>query len=155
MADLGGGEVAATGDFGQRVTGFGDPSPAARRPRPVARRPLPATRCPNLLAHDVALQAITELNPLVGRIRRHDRSLAQQLTRAASSIVLNIAEAEYSDPGNRRARLFTAAGSANESRAALRVAIAWGYVGEPAARQSLASLDRVVGMLWGLTHGRK
>jgi len=43
-------------------------------------------------------------------------------------MVLNIAESEYSDPGNRRARLFTAAGSTNESRSAVRVAIAWGYI---------------------------
>jgi len=43
-------------------------------------------------------------------------------------MVLNIAESEYSDPGNKRARLFTAAGSANESRSAVRVAVAWGYV---------------------------
>ena len=41
------------------------------------------------------------------------------------SMVLNIGEAQYSDPGNRRSRFYTAAGSANETRSALRLAIAW------------------------------
>ena len=66
------------------------------------------------------------MRPLIVRIKRHDRSLADQLVRAASSVALNVAEAEYSDPGNKRARLFTAAGSASETRAVLRVAVAVG-----------------------------
>jgi hypothetical protein len=59
--------------------------------------------------------------------------VADQLVRAASRVALNIAEAEYSNPGNKRARFFTAAGSANESLAALRVAVAWGYFREDEA----------------------
>ena len=104
-----------------------------------------------LQVHQVALETITALRPLVPLIRRHDRSLAVQLTRAASSIVLNVGEAEYSDPGNRRARLHSAAGSANETRSALLVAAAWGYVSEPRARPAAELLDRVVAMLWRLT----
>ena len=75
----------------------------------------------------VSLELIAALRPLALRIRRHDRSLADQLVRAASSVTLNIAEAKYSDPGNKKARFFTAAGNANETLAALRVAVAWGY----------------------------
>ena len=107
----------------------------------------------NLKVHYVALEAVAALRPLIPRIQRRDRSLASQLTRAASSVVLNIAEAEYSDPGNRRARLHSAAGSANESRSALLVALAWGYVSEEQSRPSAELLDRVVAMLWRLTHG--
>jgi four helix bundle protein len=77
----------------------------------------------------VALELVAELRALVSRIRRADRSLADQLVRAANSVVLNLCEAAYSDPGNRRARFHTAAGSANEVRGALRLAKAWGYVG--------------------------
>ena len=80
-----------------------------------------------LIVASLSLEMVAALRPLVARIRRHDRSLADQLVRAATSVALNIAEADYSDPGNRRARFFTAAGSANETRAALRVAVAWGY----------------------------
>ena len=43
------------------------------------------------------------LQPLVARLRHRDKSLADQLTRAASSIALNIAESGYSDPGNKLA----------------------------------------------------
>jgi len=71
----------------------------------------------------VSYELIAVLRPLLPRIQRRDRALAVQLTRAASSISLNISEANYSCPGNRRARFFTAAGSANETRAALRVAL--------------------------------
>jgi four helix bundle protein len=100
---------------------------------------------------EYAYELIGLLQPLVGRVRRQDKSLADQLTRAASSVALNIAESNYSDPGNERARLFTAAGSANETRAALRVAIAWCYFTPAEAKPSLTLLDRIVAILWSLT----
>ena len=86
-----------------------------------------------------AYSLIAAIRPLMRGIRSRDRSLADQLARAASSVALNIAESNYSDPGNRKARLFTAAGSANETRAALRVAVEWGYcaAGEAVAARAL------------------
>jgi four helix bundle protein len=98
----------------------------------------------------VALELVAALRPLVPRIQRRDRSLADQLRRAASSVVLNVCEANYSDPGNRRARFHTAAGSANETRGALRLARAWGYVGNE-VRAAEQLLDRVLAMLWKLS----
>ncbi len=74
---------------------------------------------------DVYLRArvvVRELSPLVHALRRVDRSLSDQLRRAAQSVVLNIAEACGSDPGNARARFATACGSAKETRAALHIA---------------------------------
>jgi len=100
---------------------------------------------------ETAYELIAALQPLMARIRRQDKSLADQLTRAATSVALNIAESNYSDPGNKRARLFTAAGSANETRAALRVAIEWGYCTREDAKDALHILDRVLAMLWRLT----
>jgi four helix bundle protein len=107
-----------------------------------------------LIVHKVALEAVAALRPLVGPIRRQDKSLADQVRRAASSMLLNIAEAEYSDPGNSRARLYNAAGSANETVAALEVALAWRYIEPDAADQALALLDRVKAILWRLNHCR-
>jgi four helix bundle protein len=106
-----------------------------------------------LIVHQVAIETIAQLRPLAARIARHDRSLAQQLRRAASSTALNIGEAEYSDPGNRRARFHSAAGSAGETRVALEVAVAWGYITEAHAASALQTLDRAVGMLWRLSRG--
>jgi four helix bundle protein len=73
------------------------------------------------------------------------------LVRAASSIALNIAEADHSDRGNQRARFFTAAGSANETLAALRVAVAWGYVPATETERASALIGRIIAMLWKLT----
>jgi four helix bundle protein len=100
---------------------------------------------------ETAYELIAALQPLMMRIKRQDKSLADQLTRAATSVALNIAESNYSDPGNKRARLFTAAGSANETRAALRVAIEWGYCAREDAKDALHIVDRVLAMLWRLT----
>jgi four helix bundle protein len=99
------------------------------------------------------MELVTCLRPLVPRIKRRDRSLADQLVRAASSVALNIAEAEYSDPGNKRARFYTAAGSANETLAALRLAVAWGYFPAPEADAAAALIGRILSMLWRLTRG--
>ena len=103
-----------------------------------------------LLVAALSFEAIEALRPLMPRIRRHDRSLADQLVRAASSVALNIAEGDVSDPGNQRARFFTAAGSANESLAALRVAVAWGYLGAEEADGASRLLRRILAMLWKL-----
>ena len=50
----------------------------------------------------LALETIATLRPLVARIRRHDRSLAVELVRAASSTVLTLGESappRATDPG--------------------------------------------------------
>jgi len=103
--------------------------------------------------HSLSLEMIAALRLLVERIRKHDRSLADQIVRAASSVALNIGEANGSDPGNRRARLHTAAGSASEVRSALQVAVAWGYVPPAQAQEADALVDRVLAMLFRLRRG--
>jgi len=104
-----------------------------------------------LIVESLSFELIEAIQPLVARIKRQDRSLADQLVRAASSVSLNIAESSYSDPGNKRARLFTAAGSANEVRAALRVAVAWRYCAAAQVQPALGLVDRVLAILWRLS----
>ena len=101
---------------------------------------------------EMSFEAIEALRPLIPRIKRCDRSLADQLTRAATSVALNIAEADQSDPGNRRARFFTASGSASESQAALRAAVCWGYLAASDAEAAASLLRRINAILWKLTH---
>ncbi len=108
-----------------------------------------------LQVQQVAIQVIAALQPLMPRIARHDKNLAAQIRRSASSVVLNIAEGEYSDPGTRRSRYHSAAGaagSASETHAALEVAIAWRYLRGTEVRHVSVTLDRVLAMLWRLTH---
>jgi four helix bundle protein len=101
---------------------------------------------------ELSLQLIDALAPLMPRIKR-DKALEDQLRRAASSIGLNCAEAAFSDPGNRRARLFTAAGSAGETRHALRQAIAWRLVTAGETEGAMRLLERIVAILWRMTRG--
>ena len=102
---------------------------------------------------ELSLEFVDALVPLMPRIKQRDKSLEDQLRRAASSIGLNCAEAAFSDPGNRRARLFTAAGSAGETRHALRQAVAWRIVAEGDAQPAMALLRRIVAILWRMTRG--
>jgi four helix bundle protein len=98
-------------------------------------------------ALEVAIEAISVLRPVIERIRRSDRNLGEQLRTALSSIALNVAEGNRSQGGHRIARLSTAAGSCAESRAALRVAVAWNYVRASECEPGEAILDRVAAML--------
>ena len=96
---------------------------------------------------EVALEAIQVIAPVVARIRRYDRDLAEQLRTALSSVALNAAEGNNNQGGLRIARFSTAAGSNAESRAALRIAVAWGYVQADEVEAGEARLDRVAAML--------
>ena len=99
-----------------------------------------------LRIYDVMLQAIETMRPMLVAIERCDGDLANQLKRAASSVVLNVAEGSGSFAGTRRARYRNALGSARETLACLQTAQAFGYVGrvEPAL---LGEMNRVIGTL--------
>ena len=49
--------------------------------------------------YDRARRVVRDIVPLLHTIREHDKSLADQLKRAAQSVVLNIAEARGNDAG--------------------------------------------------------
>ncbi|MBW2190569.1 MAG: four helix bundle protein [Deltaproteobacteria bacterium] len=100
--------------------------------------------------YDRARRVVRELQPLLHAIREEDKSLAEQLKRAAQSVVLNIAEARGSDAGNAKARFSTACGSAKEVRAALNVASDWGYIEERMATHLDERLDDVCAITWCL-----
>lgn len=103
-------------------------------------------------AYEISLQLIPALRPLVEAVSLHDRSLADQIRRAGSSVPLNVAEGARRNGRDRLHAYRIAAGSAAEVRAALAVARGWGYVEESRAQVADALLDRVLALLWRLTH---
>ena len=104
------------------------------------------------IAYEVSLEAIKSLRFVVPRIEAHDGDLADQIRRAASSVVLNLAEGQRLTKGNKPKHYAIADGSANEVRAGIKTALAWGWIED--ASEPLAVLDRLLALLWRLTHPR-
>ena len=105
------------------------------------------------ITYEIAVQLCHAVHAVTPEIKRHDRDLADQAHRAATSVVLNLAEGARLTAGNKKRHDEIAHGSANEVKAALHLAIAWGWIEEPAPLLEL--LDRQLALLWRLTHPRK
>jgi four helix bundle protein len=115
----------------------------------------------NFIALDVSYRLIEALATIVPAIERQDRALADQLRRAATSVSLNLAEGSGSRKGNRQKHFSLAHGSANEVKAGLCVAQAWGWIDLPsgpggagasdASDRVMGILDRLLALLWRLT----
>ena len=98
-----------------------------------------------LRIYDVAIGMLEEMRPALSAIEGKDRDLARQMRRAASSIVLNLAEGSGSAGGTRRERYRNALGSAREVGACIDVARAWRYadIRAEALRQIIGTLVHV------------
>lgn len=106
-------------------------------------------------AYEIAIQLVETLAPLLRTLRTQDSDLAKQGRKAASSVALNVAEGNRRAGGDRTHHFRIAAGSADEVRATLDVAQAWGYLKNDAQLQSARKLlDRQLAVLWRLTHPR-
>jgi four helix bundle protein len=103
------------------------------------------------IALEVSIEALNLLAPIVRRVRRHDRALADQMRRAAGSVSHNLSEGRRHVGGDRTHSFRIAAGSADEARTSLRVACAWGYVTAAECEAAAAALDRVLRLTWPLT----
>jgi len=101
-------------------------------------------------AYNCSLALLRALQPLVRRLAGHDPKLADQLRRAASSTVLNIAEANRRVDRDRKNRFRIALGSAAESTACLDVAVILGYLVDADIAEHLKLADRVRAMTYKL-----
>lgn len=107
----------------------------------------------SFVAYDVSIELNRALSKVVPAIAKHDANLAKQIRDAATSISLNINEGARQTGGNQRQRYESAHGSANEVKAGLDLAEAWGWIAEP--RDARALIDRHLRLLWGLTHPKR
>jgi four helix bundle protein len=82
-------------------------------------------------------------------LRKYSADAADQVERAASSIVHNLAEGDRRSGRDPKRFFDIAHGSASEIRGALDVADAWGW--QIDSHEARTILDRELGLLWGLT----
>jgi four helix bundle protein len=111
----------------------------------------PTPTGPRFRAYATALEALRLTRALLGPIRTADRSLADQLKRAATSVALNLAEGGKRRDADRAHFYRIAAGSAAESRACLDVAAALGYVDRGTSSAAWRAFDAIAAMLYPLT----
>src|SRR6185437_8976577 len=103
-----------------------------------------------LVAYQVALEVSTHLRHIVLKVRQHDAHLADQLRRAATNSVANLAKGQRRVAGNKRRAYENAHGEAREMLGCLDCALAWGYVVDDA--QVRVTLDRLLALCWRLSH---
>ena len=105
----------------------------------------------DFIAFEVALRIIEALRDVVPVVRRHSRRQAEQLVDAASSVAANLAEGNRR-VGQDRLHLFRIAlGSADEVRAHLRIALAWGWVRSQQIARALDLVDQEIAITFALT----
>lgn len=96
----------------------------------------------------LALDFLVYANALIGKLPRGRAYFADQLGRAALSVVLNVAEgAGKTSPGDKRRFYLIARGSATESAAMLDALARVGLLDEPRQKQGKEMLLRIVSML--------
>ena len=102
-------------------------------------------------AYDVSVQLVRSLRKPLELITARDVDLGRQLRRAAASVPLNLSEGRRRAGKDRKHLWRVASGSANEVKACLDVAAAFGYVEDKAVAGSLELVDRVLAMCWRMT----
>jgi len=103
---------------------------------------------------DSLVEMVRMVHGLSGKVAQHNRDLAQQMQRASTSAALNTSEGLYAKAGKRRSRLEDAVNSARETRMALRIAGACGYLQQGEASEAAREVDSVIRVLWVLAYRR-
>jgi len=101
-------------------------------------------------AHDRALDLLRSIRPLLPRLCAADKSLEDQLRRAATNVLLNIAEANRRKGRDRANRFRWAIAESAETSAALEAATALGYLDIADVAAALALADDVRALAYKL-----
>jgi len=102
----------------------------------------------------LALEMVASVYRLADEVQRRDKEVANQMRRAAVSVVLNMAEGMYSQGGRKGARYFDSMGSARETTACLEVCVATRLLSQSKVDADLMRLDVITAGLYRLCHKR-
>ena len=116
-------------------------------PEPLPR---PSSR---FIALDTASRAAASCIGIVRNCGKLPGDIGSQLSRAAVSVALNLAEGNGRKGKDRLYHFRVAYASANEATTALRILVGCGIVDPSAAAQPLDLLDQVRAMTWRLMGG--
>ena len=103
-----------------------------------------------LVAQSITNDLIRSLRPVVAQLRIHSPNLADQIGRAATSVALNLAESLRRTGRDQKRVYRIAAAEAQEVKAALETAAAWGYLDDAVLAAPRALADRVGALTYGL-----
>ena len=103
-----------------------------------------------LEAQQLTIDLIRELRPVVVALHAQDTSIEDQLRRAVTSVALNLGEGIRRTGRDKKRAYRIAAAEAQEVKAALEVALAWGYLDEAELGPVRALADRVARITYGL-----
>ena len=97
----------------------------------------------------VAIEVVQMLQPMIEKIRKHDRNMAVQLSDASSSTAANICEGNGHQGNERRHKYRIALGEARETVGWIQMAEARGIAKRPEGID--AKLNHIIGVLVKLT----
>ena len=106
-------------------------------------------------AKEMAKQIVSEIRPMLAEIKQHDPDLWDQAYRAAKSMALNVAEGGKRTGKDRNYHFSISAGSADELKTALEIAVAFGHISEASLVPALVLIDRELAMLWRLRNPKR
>jgi four helix bundle protein len=96
-----------------------------------------------------------EVGAVVRQVARHDKSLTDQMRRAWTSAAHDASEGQHQRGNKRLNRMCDAMGSARETRTAILLSEAYGYVEAEQALPLAARIDACVAQLYRLAHPRR
>lgn len=101
-------------------------------------------------AQSLVLDLIRALRPLCESLRERSPDLADQLRHAATSVALNLAKGAHGIGRDKKRAYGSAAAEAQETKAALEVASAWGWLDDPTLATARVLADRVARVTYAL-----